>query len=139
MFGGGRSLSSSTVPVEYAETMRRLHLYVHDIEKDYVYPDPHVKVLSVETPPAGNVLVHIGYEDTEDLAGAQWNDLVMQIEKFNGKWALEGRFTGAYSKTLWFDRPTKGRYDIATYFDKVWFTVEYDPETEEFKPGEYWV
>ena len=84
------------------------------------------------------MMFHVGFEDLEDLSKAQWNDVYLNIERVNGKWWIEGRFTGAYEKTLWFDRPTKGRYDIALYFNKVWFTHCYDEKTEVFEHGEYW-
>jgi len=126
------------IPDYYWSIIERLHLYVHETGKDYVYPDPHVKILAVFNPPKGNLMVFLGFEDVEDLDYAQWNDCFLNLESWGEKFYIEGRLTGAYHKTLWFDRPTKGRFDIVTYFDRVWWSCDYNPATEEFHFEEYW-
>jgi len=125
------------IPPLYLQILESLYLYVHNTGKTYVYPDPHVKILSVIRPKKGPIMVFIGFEDLEDLRYAQFNDLFLNIE-INGDWAwLEGRFTGLYRKSLyliWNGR----RYHIATYHTQVWFTIALNVVTGEIYRGEYW-
>ena len=132
------AIPRSTPP--YTEIISRIHLYVHDTGKDYAYPDPHVKILDVTVySQKSSPMLYVVFEDIDSLTNAQWNDCFFNIEfGSDKKYWIEGRFTGAYRKTLWFDHPTKGKCEIATYFDKVWWTCNYDPVTGEIQFGEYW-
>jgi len=128
-------LNYAPLPIDpHLEFIKKLELHVHDTGKIYSYPDRHVKILAIE----GRIpMVYVGIEDLEDLRYAQWADCVLWVEYVDGIFYVEGRMTGGYRKTLYLNT-SKGKMEIATYFDKVWFTFEYDLETEEIRFGEYW-
>ena len=103
-----------------------------------VYPDPHVKILTVIYSRNAAPMLYLGFEDLHELDKAQFNDCFLNIEFAKGVFWVEGRMTGAYHKTLNIEFPKKSRVDIATYFEKVWFTVTIYLEKEEVWWGEYW-
>lgn len=68
-----------------------------------------------------------------------YEDVISRISLFgiDGRYWIEGRFTGGYHKTLYF-KTNKGKVKIASYFEQVWFTFTYDARTDEIWEGEYW-
>lgn len=125
------------IPENYVSIIKRLTLHVEETNQNYTYPDQHVIILAnVGNPP----MVYVGYEDlNNETSKWQWNDCNLWIEKgLDGKWWIEGRFTGAYHKSLWFRMENNTNYLVAEYFNEVWFTLSYDPMIETIKKGEYW-